>query len=110
MVIDLYAMRRAAMAEVVINASKIKGEEQMINETEKQIDIPEFLKDKTKTIISMPEPDFKSFMRRFYMDGVKAGTVVGTLRGIIIGAVATGLLYVVYMTCFATHMLPMAGP
>ena len=112
MVIDLYAMRRAAMADVIINASKIKGEEQMTNEneTEKQIDIPEFLKDKTKTIISMPEPDFKSFMRRFYMDGVKAGTVVGTLRGIIMGAVATGLLYVVYMTCFATHMLPMAGP
>lgn len=110
MAIDLYAMRRAAMADVIINASKIKGEEQMINETEKQIDIPEFLKSKTKTIISMPEPDFKSFMRRFYMDGVKAGTVVGTLRGIIIGAVATGLLYIVYMTRFATHMLPMAGP
>lgn len=110
MVIDLYAMRRAAMADVIINASKIKGEEQMTNETEKQIDIPDFLKEKVKTIVSMPESDFKARCHRFYKDGRKDGLIIGTLRGIIMGAVATGLLYVVYMTCFATHMLPMAGP
>lgn len=88
-------------------------EEKQIRETQtdvNEIDIPEFLKGKTKTIISMPEPDFKDFMRRFYMDGVKDGMLVGTLRGIILGALITVLIYVVYATCFATHMLPMAGP
>lgn len=75
-----------------------------------EIDIPEFLKGKTKTIISMPEPDFRGFMRRLYMDGVKDGTVIGTLRGFVLGALITVLIYVVYATCFATHMLPMAGP
>lgn len=75
-----------------------------------EIDIPEFLKGKTKTIISMPEPDFKSFMRRFYKDGIKDGTAIGTVRGFVLGALITVLIYAVYATCFATHMLPMAGP
>ena len=71
-----------------------------------EIDIPEFLKGKVKTIITMPEPEFKKFMYRFYKDG----TAVGTVRGFILGALITVLIYAVYATCFATHMLPMAGP
>ena len=75
-----------------------------------EIDIPEFLKGKVKTIITMPEPEFKKFMYRFYKDGIKDGTAVGTVRGFILGALITVLIYAVYATCFATHMLPMAGP
>ena len=75
-----------------------------------EIDIPEFLNGKVKTIISMPEPDFKDFMHRFYMDGVRDGKAVGTIRGFILGALLTVLINVIYVTCFASHMLPMAGP
>jgi len=75
-----------------------------------EIDIPEFLKGKVKTIITMPEPEFKKFMYRVYKDGIKDGTAVGTVRGFILGALITVLIYAVYATCFATHMLPMAGP
>lgn len=81
-----------------------------ISQEEKQIDIPTFLKGKVKKIISMPEPEFKDFMHRFYMDGVRDGKAVGTIRGFILGALITILMYIVYATCFATHMLPMAGP
>lgn len=82
-------------------------EKQMTNQ---ELDIPEFLKGKVKSIITMPEPDFKDFMRRFYMDGVRDGKAVGTIRGFILGALLTVLINVVYVTCFASHMLPMAGP
>ena len=75
-----------------------------------EIDIPEFLKGKVKTIITMPEPEFKQFMYRFYRDGIKDGTAVGTVRGFVLGALITVLIYAVYATCFAAHMLPMAGP
>ena len=75
-----------------------------------EIDIPEFLKGKVKTIITMPETEFKQFMYRFYKDGTKDGTLVGTVRGFVLGALITVLIHVVYATCFATHMLPMAGP
>lgn len=88
-------------------------EEKQIRETQtdaNEIDIPEFLKGKVKSIITMPEPEFKDFMRRFYMDGVRDGKAVGTIRGFVLGALITVLIYVVYTTCFATHMLPMAGP
>ena len=78
--------------------------------TNQELDIPEFLKGKVKSIITMPEPDFKDFMRRFYMDGVRDGKAVGTIRGFILGALLTVLINVVYVTCFASHMLPMAGP
>lgn len=74
------------------------------------VDIPTFLKGKVKKIISMPEPDFKDFMHRFYMDGVRDGKAVGTIRGFVLGALITILMYIVYATCFATHVLPMAGP
>lgn len=84
--------------------------ERYIKMTEKQVDIPEFCKKPIKTIVTMPEPEFKQFMHRFYMDGVKDGTAVGAMRGFVLGALVTILIYVVYMTCFATHMLPMAGP
>ena len=83
-------------------------EEKQMNTNE--IDIPEFLKGKVKTIITMPEPEFKQFMYRFYRDGIKDGTAVGTVRGFVLGALITVLVYAVYATCFATHMLPMAGP
>lgn len=82
-------------------------EKQMTNQ---ELDIPEFLKGKVKSIITMPEPDFKDFMRRFYMDGVRDGKAVGTIRGFILGALLTVLINVIYATCFASHMLPMAGP
>lgn len=82
-------------------------EKQMTNQ---ELDIPEFLKGKVKSIITMPEPDFKDFMRRFYMDGVRDGKAVGTIRGFILGALLTVLINVIYVTCFASHMLPMAGP
>ena len=82
-------------------------EKQMTNQ---ELDIPEFLKGKVKSIITMPEPDFKAFMRRFYMDGVRDGKAVGTIRGFILGALLTVLINVIYVTCFASHMLPMAGP
>ena len=82
-------------------------EKQMTNQ---ELDIPEFLNGKVKTIISMPEPDFKDFMHRFYMDGVRDGKAVGTIRGFILGALLTVLINVIYVTCFASHMLPMAGP
>lgn len=78
--------------------------------TNQELDIPEFLKGKVKSIITMPEPDFKDFMRRFYMDGVRDGKAVGTIRGFILGALLTVLINVIYVTCFASHMLPMAGP
>lgn len=76
----------------------------------KELDIPEFLKGQTKTIVSMYEPEFKKYMHRFYRDGVKDGRAVGTVQGFVIGALVTILFYVIYMTCFATHMLPMTGP
>ena len=82
-------------------------EKQMTNQ---ELDIPEFLKGKVKSIITMPEPDFKDFMRRFYMDGVRDGKAVGTIRGFILGALLTVLINVIYVTCFASHILPMAGP
>ena len=82
-------------------------EKQMTNQ---ELDIPEFLKGKVKSIITMPEPDFKDFMHRFYMDGVRDGKAVGTIRGFILGALLTVLINVIYVTCFASHMLPMAGP
>ena len=82
-------------------------EKQMTNQ---ELDIPEFLKGKVKSIITMPEPDFKEFMRRFYMDGVRDGKAVGTIRGFILGALLTVLINVIYVTCFASHMLPIAGP
>lgn len=82
-------------------------EKQMTNQ---ELDIPEFLKGKVKSIITMPEPDFKDFMRRFYMDGVRDGKAVGTIIGFILGALLTVLINVIYVTCFASHMLPMAGP
>ena len=75
-----------------------------------EIDIPEFLNGKVKTIISMPEPEFKKFTYRFYKDGVRDGKAVGTIRGFILGALLTVLINVIYVTCFASHMLPMAGP
>ena len=81
-------------------------EKQMTNQ---ELDIPEFLKGKVKSI-TMLEPDFKDFMRRFYMDGVRDGKAVGTIRGFILGALLTVLINVIYVTCFASHMLPMAGP
>ena len=75
-----------------------------------EIDIPEFLNDKVKTIISMPEPEFKKFTYRFYKDGVKDGTAIGIVKGFILGALFTVLINVIYVTCFASHILPMAGP
>lgn len=75
-----------------------------------EIDIPEFLKGKVKTIVTIPEPEFKKTMYRFYKDGVKDGVAVGTVTGFIAGALIVLLVYAVYATCFASHMLPMAGP
>ena len=82
-------------------------EKQMTNQ---ELDIPEFLKGKVKSIITMPEPDFKKFMYRFYRDGVKDGTAMGIAKGFILGALLTVLINVIYVTCFASHMLPMTGP
>ena len=82
-------------------------EKQMTNQ---ELDIPEFLKGKVKSIITMPEPDFKKFMYRFYRDGVKDGTAIGIAKGFILGALFTVLINVIYVTCFASHMLPTAGP
>lgn len=75
-----------------------------------EIGIPEFLKGKVKTIVTIPEPEFKKTMYRFYKDGVKDGVAVGTVTGFIAGALIVLLVYAVYATCFASHMLPMAGP
>ena len=75
-----------------------------------EIDIPEFLNGKVNAIISMPEPDFKKFTYRFYRDGVKDGTAIGVVKGFILGALLIVLINVIYVTCFASHMLPIAGP
>ena len=82
-------------------------EKQMTNQ---ELDIPEFLNGKVKTIISMPEPEFKKFTYRFYRDGVKDGTAIGVVKGFILGALLTVLINVIYVTCFASHTLPLAGP
>lgn len=79
-------------------------EQTQVNNNE--IDIPEFLKGKVKTIITMPEPEFKKTIYRFYKDGVVVGTVMGFIAGTLIAL----LVYTVYAACFASHMLPMAGP
>lgn len=83
-------------------------EQTQVNNNE--IDIPEFLKGKVKTIVTIPEPEFKKTIYRFYKDGVKDGTAMGIAKGFILGALLTVLINVIYVTCFASHMLPMAGP
>jgi len=65
------------------------------------LEIPEFLR-KPKQVVTLEVNELNRL--------IKKRAFIGFLRGIIMGAVAIGLLYVVYMTCFVTHMLPMAGP
>ena len=82
-------------------------EKQMTNQ---ELDIPEFLKGKVKSIITMPKSNVKKLMYRFYRNGFKHGTAITTAKGFILGALLTVLINVIYVTCFASHMLPIAGP
>ncbi len=74
-----------------------------------ELDIPEFLKGQTKEYVRIEKHEYREIIA-----GFNRVRQMAFIRGIVCGAFAvlalSTLILLIYVTCFQTHMLPMAGP